>query len=299
MNGNRVIPVIQAGTQPSGPPEETECRFTPSVPNLRIPAAGSSGSLTITTDSACSWAVTSSVDWLTIDSGASGTGTGTVNYTVAPNTDALPRTGALTISGKRVVPVIQAGTMNVPSFTDISQDDPVEDFVELMKSRGITFGCSATPAKFCPDGTVTRGQMAAFLVRALMGGDTFTAPATQSFTDVSTTSPFYRHVEKLKELGITTGCSTTPAKFCPDDPVTRAQMAIFLVRARLGDQFPSDKIPFFTDVPSGSAAFPFVQQMKEMGITTGCSATQFCPDQATTRSQMAVFLSRALLTPIF
>src|SRR5690606_9784835 len=94
---------------------------------------------------------------------------------------------------------------------------------------GITRGCNP-PAndRFCPDDHVTRGQMAAFLVRALGytddgGGDHF---------DDDDTSVFESDIDRLRTAGVTFGCNPPDnTRFCPDDHVTRGQMASFLTRA--------------------------------------------------------------------
>jgi hypothetical protein len=75
---------------------------------------------------------------------------------------------------------------------------------------------------------------------------------------------------------------------------------VFLIRARLGltsaDTFPYPPTQLFTDVPTTHPFFSFIQKMKEQGITAGCSATTYCPDDPNTRGQMSVFLTRGLLT---
>ena len=63
------------------------------------------------------------------------------------------------------------------------------------------------------------------------------APATATFNDVSTSHPFFQFVEALAKSGITGGCSAAPPLFCPDQPLTRAQMAAFLAKG-LGLQWP-------------------------------------------------------------
>ena len=95
-----------------------------------------------------------------------------------------------------------------------------------MKELAITSGCSITT--YCPDDTITRGQMAVFTVRALMGNN-FPQATTPDFTDVLSTDPFRPFINKMRELGITTGCG--PTTYCPVDPVTRGQMAVFIIRA--------------------------------------------------------------------
>jgi len=140
--------------------------------------------------------------------------------------------------------------------------------------------------------------MAAFIIRALRG-ENFSYPPNPYFSDVPTTHPFFRYVQKMRELGITNGCSAT--EYCPDAPVTRGQMSVFLVRARLGVSseagimFPAS--PYFNDVAGGHPFFVYIQKLRQMGITVGCTVSEYCPDQATTRAQMAAFLIRAFFTP--
>ena len=62
------------------------------------------------------------------------------------------------------------------------------------------------------------------------------APAVATFGDVPTGHPFFRFIEALAASGITRGCSLSPPLFCPDDPVSRGEMAVFLSRG-LGLQF--------------------------------------------------------------
>jgi len=63
------------------------------------------------------------------------------------------------------------------------------------------------------------------------------APATATFTDVPTTHQFFQFIEALHAAGITGGCSASPPKYCPDNPVTRGEMAVFLATA-LGLNWP-------------------------------------------------------------
>ena len=109
-------------------------------------------------------------------------------------------------------------------FTDIAGSTFVRD-IEWLYEQDITRGC--TPTKFCPGATVTREQMAAFLVRALD-----LPPAPTDYFDDDESSTFENDINALREAGITTGCGETT--FCPEATVTREQMAGFLHRA-LGD----------------------------------------------------------------
>jgi hypothetical protein len=74
--------------------------------------------------------------------------------------------------------------------------------------------------------------MAVFLLRA-MHGSGYSPPAATGtmFTDVPASHPFAKWIEELAREGITGGCATSPPRYCPNATVTRAQMAVFLVRA--------------------------------------------------------------------
>lgn len=140
-----------------------------------------------------------------------------------------------------------------------------------------------------------RTEMAAFIIRALFG-ESFTYPTAAYFTDVPANHTYFKYVQKLREQGITVGCTDTT--YCPNDAVTRGQMAAFLMRARLGvtqgTPFPYALTPYFTDVPVTDVFFPYVQKMKELGITSGCQLTVYCNTDQNTRGQMAAFVNRAL-----
>jgi len=117
------------------------------------------------------------------------------------------------------------------TFTDVPVSQPFAKWIEQFAREGITGGCSTSPPQFCPDAAVTRGQMAVFLLRA-MHGNAYDPPAPTGamFTDVPPAHPFAKWIEQLAREGITGGCSTSPPQYCPDAGVTRATMAVFLVR---------------------------------------------------------------------
>ena len=113
------------------------------------------------------------------------------------------------------------------------------------------------------------------------------AEASVTFSDIAS-SVHAENILQLAELGITGGCE--PGMYCPDDPVTRAQMATFLVRAlelpeTLADSFDDD---------NGSVHEPNIEALATAEITLGCGERAYCPHDAVTRAQMATFLVRAL-----
>ncbi len=104
-----------------------------------------------------------------------------------------------------------------------------EDDIEWIAAQGITLGCNPPlNSRYCPNAYVTRGQMAAFLTRALHYTDT--GPGN-IFTD-DDGSTFETEIDKLATAGVTTGCNPPDnTHYCPNQYVTRGQMAAFLTRA--------------------------------------------------------------------
>jgi hypothetical protein len=121
----------------------------------------------------------------------------------------------------------------------------------------------------------------------------------KSFDDVPETSPYFNQINVLKLWGVTNGCSLTPARYCPSETMSRAQMAASIVRSIYGEDFTYNPIPYFTDVPGTSIYFKYVQKMKELGITVGCGDQLYCPDQPTTRLDAARFIIRAKMGPLW
>lgn len=183
-----------------------------------------------------------------------------------------------------------------PGGTFFDDDGNVhEGSIEAIAALGITRGCNPPiDDRYCPAAAVTRGQMAAFLVRALEIG-----PVSTDYFDDDADSVFEDDINRLAAAGITRGCNP-PAndRFCPSSVVTRQQMAAFLVRgfgyveAGPGDWFDDDQ---------GSLFEGDINRLATAGITRGCNPpanTRFCPQQAVRRDEMASFLTRALgLTP--
>lgn len=112
-------------------------------------------------------------------------------------------------------------------FTDVPENAWYASAVEQAAELGIMDG---DDGRFRPSDPVTRSELAASLVRAFEG-ESDLLPAWGVFADVPVTMPFAAHIERLWDLGVTTGCSTEPLGFCPDELATRDEVASFLARA--------------------------------------------------------------------
>jgi hypothetical protein len=116
-----------------------------------------------------------------------------------------------------------------------------------------------------------------------------------TFLDVPPSHPFYEFVEILADNGVTGGCA--PSYYCPDNPVTRAQMAVFLLKAKLGASHvpPAATGTVFGDVPANAFAAAWIEELASLGVTSGCGGGNYCPNQTVTRRQMSTFLLKTKL----
>jgi S-layer homology domain len=164
-------------------------------------------------------------------------------------------------------------------FTDTSTSKFAAD-IDWLYTSGLTSGCSAT--KFCPVGQVTRGQMASFLARAL----DLPAAAKDSFRD-DAGNMHEADINRLAAAGLTSGCAS--GRYCPNEVVSRGQMASFLARAL---DLPAATKDYFRD-DNGSVHESNIDRLAKAGLTSGCGTGLYCPTSAVTRGQMAAFLHRA------
>jgi len=179
----------------------------------------------------------------------------------------------------------------VGHFDDVPPYFWAYSFIETLAESGITGGCGN--GNYCPGNRVTRAQMAVFLERGIHGSG-FSPPAASgnAFLDVGASDFAASFIEQFSLDGITAGCGGN--NYCPNDGVTRAQMAVFLLRAKFGSSFiPPAATGVFNDVSPGSFAANFIERLAAEGITSGCGNGNYCPNATVTRDQMAVFLVRA------
>jgi hypothetical protein len=162
-----------------------------------------------------------------------GTNNGTIQLNVVDNDSIIDMAGnPLGGSGTNNGNFNTGESFNVirTIFGDVPPTHPFRQYIEAFYNAGITSGCSNSPMLYCPDSPVTRGQMAVFIERAL--GNFSPAPSPNDmFSDVTTGDPFKPYIEEFYSAGITAGCSTSPLMYCPNSPVTRGQMAVFIARA--------------------------------------------------------------------
>jgi hypothetical protein len=177
-------------------------------------------------------------------------------------------------------------------FLDAPQGHIFREFVNTLARNSVTGGCGN--GKYCVDTPVTRAQMAVFLLVAKHGAGYVPPPATGTlFADVPANAFAAAFIERLVAEGITGGCGG--GNYCPNLPATRAQMAVFLLTAKYGASYvPPPAAGIFQDVPTSDPFARWIEKLAADGVTGGCSSNPplYCPAQAVTRGQMAVFLTR-------
>ena len=220
---------------------------------------------------------------------------GAVDVTVQ-NPDTLTGTlagGFTYCAGARPAPVISA-PLNVPV-------NAAGVLASVPPNAGSTFNWSLV------GGTITAGQGTSQIafdagppgttmvlrVTDTFGGCTSAAgvhEAQVDFLDVPPAHAFRTFVNTLARNGVTAGCGG--GNYCPDAPVTRAQMAVFLLVSKEGAGYapPACVTPRFNDVPCSNPYAAWINELAARLVTGGCGGGNYCPDAAVTRDQMAVFL---------
>ncbi|HEY3475524.1 MAG TPA: S-layer homology domain-containing protein [Anaerolineales bacterium] len=191
-----------------------------------------------------------------------------------------------------------------PSLCSLFEDVPATYWASAWIGRlydaGITGGCGVNPLRYCPESSVTRAQMAVFLLRGIHGSSysPHLVGASTGFGDVPTNYWAAAWIKQLAAEGITSGCGG--GSYCPEAPVSRAQMAVFLLRSKYGSGYtphPVGGSTGFGDVPLNYWAAAWIKQLVTEGITSGCATGSYCPESPVTRAQMAVFLVRTFNLP--
>lgn len=169
-------------------------------------------------------------------------------------------------------------------YTDVAGDHIGWPAIEAVTEAGFFSGCSASPARFCPADEMSRAVAAVVVARA-MGLEERAAEGV--FSDVPRSDWAAPAIEALYRAGVVAGCGE--GVFCPGEKVTRVQAVVMLARAF--DVAPVAARGVFADLPAEHWAAPLVEAMKARGFTSGCTATEFCPDAVVPRFQMAMLVA--------
>ena len=199
--------------------------------------------------------------------------------------------GALLLLGPVLAGAAAQAQSSEPAYADVAEDAYYYDAVSVLAADGVFEGTDCEDG-FCPGEPLKRWQMAVWLIRAL--GETDPDPASETrFDDVSADDWWMPYVERMADLKITSGCSGDPPKYCPDNSVTRAQMATFLTSAF---SLPPAESAGSSDVKPDNAHRDNINRLAAAEITAGCKQEplSYCPRRPVTRAQMSAFIYRSL-----
>lgn len=188
-------------------------------------------------------------------------------------------------------------------FEDVPLDYWARDYIEAMYYCGYTAGCSTSgPLLFCPDTVMNRAQSAVFLLRSRYGGSyTPPAPPYTTFSDNFSPGPWAEPwAQGLYNAGMTAGCATTPFLiFCPWEPATQAQLAVFGMRMKFGDALPlpTPTGTVFADMPISHWATGWAEQAYANDLILPCGTQGglplFCPDSLVSRASASYTIVKA------
>lgn len=198
-------------------------------------------------------------------------------FAIAPASGSPDGGSAVTISGTNFDPGVAVEIGGVPAANVVR----VSDVEITAETPVLPPGSLNDVVVMNPDttaGTLLKGWVADFL-------------------DVPPAQQFYAFVTRLVSNGVTVGCGG--GLYCVANPTTREQMAVFLIRARLGFCFtpPPATGTVFADVPASSIYAAWIEELERQGLTAGCGGGNYCPDASVTRAQMAVFLLNTAFGP--
>lgn len=185
-------------------------------------------------------------------------------------------------------------------FTDVAQKHWAKSWIEEAFILGIMPEDDLLHFKFNPERSVTRAETAKHLLQTIKGTDFYPPKPKHIFDDMK-----YKDNEEWAEefynKGIAAGCSQKPLKFCPDDFVTRAEMAVFILKAihegeSYSPPYDPEQKPIFADLQADNWKRKWAEALYKEKLTSGCATKplRFCPDDKVKRSEMAVFLLKIL-----
>ncbi|MEX2280144.1 MAG: M23 family metallopeptidase [Acidimicrobiia bacterium] len=176
----------------------------------------------------------------------------------------------------------------LPVYTGTFSDDETsvhQEDIEKLVATGITNGCSTEPMLYCPSDSITRGQIAAFINRALS-----LPPSEQDWFADDDGTLFEPDIDAVMSASIGFGCDE--ANYCSDALLLRDEMATLLVRAF---DLPATDVDWFDD-DDGNPHEDDINALASAGVTVGCSIEPalYCASDTVTRAQMASFFVRSM-----
>jgi len=196
------------------------------------------------------------------------------SYTLYTDIAGLPEAQAITIAANvGLAPNLSQAPPNITPFGFSGVNSTIYPTIPA----GVTApGTAPAAGKFGPNDEVTRAEMAYWIIKsqfdetaitdylASTGGNTVT------FVDVPVSHPAYRYIEVMARRGYTSGCAAgTARRYCPDYISTRKDLAVFMIRAKMSNVFPSVLSGCSFQFVAGTT--PLTSTLFPPGLTTNCA----------------------------
>jgi hypothetical protein len=188
------------------------------------------------------------------------------------------------------------------TFTDVPPTHPYAAAIDALYAAGLTAGCSAAPLQFCPSASMSRAQSAVFMLRGNFGSSYVPVTPTHFFKDNWKNSPWGEGwAESMYLENLTAGCSSSPLKFCPDDILSKAQLAVFSLRLKYGISYtppPATGTVFADMTDLGFWGTAWSEQAYADGLIPDCGTSaggqpNFCPNALVNRGLGAYAVAKA------
>ena len=188
------------------------------------------------------------------------------------------------------------GNAVYPLFSDVAFEHWSYSWIKALYNAGLTSGYP--DGTYRPSNPVTRAEMAVFLLKGMNTG-TYSPPAPDSSHPFSDIAGHWAEgwMEELYDVGLTSGYPD--GTYRPQNQVTRAEMAVFLLRAKHGAGYspPNASGGAFSDVEDHWAE-GWIEQLADEGITGGYPDGTYRPNNPVNRAEMAVFLTKTFGLPM-
>jgi hypothetical protein len=197
-----------------------------------------------------------------------------------------------------------------PTFADVPFDHPLHDYIEALYASGYTAGCSTSPLMYCPDTILDRAQSAVFMLRGAKGSS-YIPPAAPWNTFVNESWVGFEWAQPwavgMYQEGLTTGCQTSPLKFCPENQLPRVEASIFGLKMKYGVNYtpPPATGTLFADFPSTDPSYWGIAWSEKAyidGLLPACGTQggkpMFCPGELVNRAWGAYLIVKAKGLPV-
>jgi hypothetical protein len=192
------------------------------------------------------------------------------------------------------------GSVGAYTFTDTPSTFWAWQFIEAAVAHGVVKGY--TDGTYGPTLSVSRDQMAAYIARAIAGGDsffdTYDPGTTPTFPDVPTGYWAYKYIEYCADPAQDVVKGYEDGTYQPTVIVNRGQMAAYIGRAMAGgdsffDTYDPGSTPSFPDVPTTFGQYKYVEYIADAGVTAGYPDGLYHPEVQVKRDQMAAYVAKA------